>query len=667
MGRGAPRYKGGGAGGGQVTVPGTRARVVADRVKTTNKTVGDGLVDTLRGMSDAEIVRFGEVLQTVAKEVDAGDTRASQTYALALNKLAAQEPEQWAKIVQASGIPPKQFGQYFRELTGPAAPARDVSDAEAFAMAEDAPPAESVQILPQDMPARDGVAPAAFDPSEMLADKVGGKLSAQGMPVVEREPLVSPFNWAQFLGGDAAAKRTRYEWRAPTASQSLFPDLARFENIRFMREATGLPFTLVPGGPKPYGRVKEALGLISDNPGVTYNFEQKPLMRPDAEKLVAEEVLQDASIPEDQKQAVILERTQQLLDRMPMATYPPGMAEQLKELLLRGDDPEPAAVAPAYEGNDFDPVAAQAALDAEAIEPPDEVNYGLGWRQEVFNTPPDTNLLGSMPMQNVSPLARLVGDENALPVSVAAEDASGLPNLQYYIGLPTGGGDGSFSQANRLRSPLEKALEENERVLQGQAPTPRIVQGLLTRSDDDNLVNLIQQNLGGIYDLDNRSPNWRRGVVLGSPGNLAQFPFPPDVLAALYAKQMDIRDPGLVSAMVDPMAASTDIFGQVPPTGKAAKMLREGGGFVEPVPFKVGIGGRGGVSAQQANEIKAMLLESLQMNNQRLRELGRTPPIMFPMQPKKQAPIIDMRGASLMPESSRFDNFRVNPLMRLVG
>jgi hypothetical protein len=161
--------------------------------------------------------------------------------------------------------------------------------------------------------------------------------------------------------------------------------------------------------------------------------------------------------------------------------------------------------------------------------------------------------------------------------------------------------------------------------------------------------------------------DWRRGVNFQTPGGSMQFPIPPDVMAALYARQLRLKDPGIMADMVDPMTLSSDVIGSVKPSGRAASMLKAGGGFVEPLMYKVGVGGRGGVSAQQAAEIKAMLLESIQMNNQRLKDLGRTPPILFPTQPKNAPPIINMKGASLMPESSRFDNFRVNPLMRLVG
>lgn len=680
MGRGIKPYRGGGAGGGQVQVPGTRPAIKAERVKVTNKTVGDSLVDTLSGLNDSQIKDFAEVLGRSARELVDGDPRAAQTYALALNKLQSQGVDgliQWGKIVNATGMTPAQFNAFFQELQGPPRVNRDVTDAEAFRMAEDAAPANNQRILPRDMPrpARDGslegVIPGVYDPSLQIGDAVGGELSAQAMPVVERQPMVSPHSWAHILGSSEAAEGTRIRGRAPNAEAEMFPQLAKFDNIRYLAQQTGLPFQAVPGAPPPEGVVRQAFDMIdeakdeSGGPGVKYDFNRKAVMRPQAEQLVTQEVMDDPSIPASQKQRVIEMRVQELLDRMPAATYPDELGPRLKELLMAGDQPAPDASAPVYQGDDFDPVAAQAALDDFGDSEP-AFNEGLGyksgpgqWQQEV--PPIDTNLLGGAPSEVVSPLGRLIGsgDERVIP---ALRYAVGLPG--YY---PTKNMADEFAGMNRSRSPLERALEAHSAVLEGRAPTPRVVQGLLNRSDDQSLRTLIQQNLGGIYDVDNQIKDWRRGVNVPLAGQVIQAPIPPDVLAGLYAKQLGIQDPDVLAQMVDPMTASTDIIGTVAPTGKAGGMLRESGGYVDPLVYNVGVGGRGGVSAQQAAELKAMLIESIQMNNQRLKEMGRTPPIMFPTKPKNQPPIINMQGASLMPESSRFDNSRVNPLMRLVG
>ncbi|NBU79456.1 MAG: hypothetical protein EBS50_10380, partial [Sphingomonadaceae bacterium] len=427
MGRGITPKQGGGAGGGQVTVPGTRPQIARERVKVTNKTVGEGLVDTLSALNDQQIAQFGDVLRSAAREADAGDVRATQTYALALNKLAAQGVPglvQWKKIVNASGMAPAEFSTYFQELSGPPRPNRDVSDAEAMQMAEDAPPVSNQQILAENMP-QEGVAPGSYDPSSQLADAVGGELSAQGMPVVERDPMVSPHSWAHILGSSEAAERTRLRGRVPNASMMLFPQLARYDNIRFLAQQTGLPFQAVVGAPQPKGVVKQAFDMIDaarnpdGSPAVAYDFDRKNQMRPSAEQVVAEDVMADEKIPPDMKQRVIADRVQQLLDRMPAATYPDDLGPRLKELLMAGDQPDPAAPAPVYQGSDFDPVAAQAALDNEADSLPETTDYGLGWKRDMY-LDPDTNLLGSMPVQNTSPLARLIatGNENAVPAFV---------------------------------------------------------------------------------------------------------------------------------------------------------------------------------------------------------------------------------------------------------
>jgi len=690
MGRGVKPYRGGGAGGGQVEIPGSRPQIKAERVKVTNKTVGDGLVDTLSGLSDSQIKEFGETLRAAAREADAGDPRAAQAYGLALNKLSGQGVDgliQWGKIVNATTTPPfrpdpksemgepipmtkAQFAGYFQNIESPRQPVKDVTDAQAFQLAEDAPPANNQRILPKNMPL-EGVSPGIFDPSLQLADAVGGELSAQGMPVVERTPMVSPHSWAQILGSSEAAEGTRIRGRAPNSSLEMFPQLARFDNIRYLAQQTGLPFQAAPGAPAPQGVVKRAFDMIdeaqdeSGNAAVKYDFTRKAAMRRQAEQMVTQEVMDDPSIPATDKARVIQMRTQELLDRMPVGTYPDELGPRLKELLMAGDQPDPNAPAPVYQGSDFDPVVAQAALDEVGGSEP-AFNEGLGyrsgpgqWQQEV--PPIDTNLLGGAPSEVVSPLARLIGsgDENVVPA------------LRYAVGLPGYGAKNlaeEFAGMNRSRSPLEKAIEEHNAVLMGQAPTPRVVQGLLNRSGDENIVRMIQQNLGSIYDLDNRTPNWRRGINFPLGGvESAQLPIPPDVLAGLYARQLGINDPNVLAQMVEPMTVSSDVIGSVKPTGRAGSMLRAGGGYVEPLMYKVGVGGRGGVSAQQAAELKAMLLESIQMNSQRLKDMGRTPPIMFPTKPKNQPPIINMQGASLMPESSRFDNSRVNPLMRLVG
>jgi hypothetical protein len=636
MGRGIKPYQGGGATGGQVQVPGTRQQIKAERAKTTTTTVGEGLVNTLSGLSDTDIPKFADSLRAAVREADAGDTRAVQTYSLALSQLAQQGVDgltQWSKIVKASGMTPKEFTAYF--------------------------------------------------PQGALDAAVGGEVSAQPMPEVSREPMVSPHSWAHILGSADAAKNTYFKEQSGlenNPSLAMFPQLARYDNIRYLAQATGLPFQAVVGAPSPKGVVKQAFDMIdaARNPdgsrAVTYDFERKNQMRPAAEQMVAQEVLMDESIPAADKQRVIAMRTQELLDRMPAATYPDDLGPQLNELLMGGEPPapiDPDAPAPVYPGSDFDPVAAQAALDNEADSLPETTDYGLGWKRDM-SLDPDTNLLGSMPAQTTSPLARLIatGNENARPVFTATEDTTGLPNLQYEIGLPGYGARNladEFAGNNASRSPLDRALEEQNAVLMGRAPTPRVVQGLLNRGGDEDLVRTIQQNLGSFYDLDNRMKDWRRGVNFQTPGGSMQFPIPPDVMAALYARQLRLKDPGIMADMVDPMTLSSDVIGSVKPSGRAASMLKAGGGFVEPLMYKVGVGGRGGVSAQQAAEIKAMLLESIQMNNQRLKDLGRTPPILFPTQPKNAPPIINMKGASLMPESSRFDNFRVNPLMRLVG
>jgi hypothetical protein len=504
--------------------------------------------------------------------------------------------------------------------------------------------------------------------------------------------MVSPHSWAHILGSSKAAEGTRIRGRAPNAEAEMFPQMARFDNIRYLSQATGLPFQAVPGAPPPQGVVKKAFDMIdeaqdeSGGAAVKYDFNRKNEMQPLASQLAGEGVdaeiaaeiaegnlTDSARIPASTREKVIAARTQELLDRMPVATYPDDLGPRLKELLMGGEPPAPDAPTPVYQGSDFDPVAAQAALDSESATIPDEVNYGLGWKQEVFDAPPDTNTLGSMPMQNVSPLARLIstGDADAAPVWSAMEASGGLPDLRYAVGLPgyyrTKNMADEYAGLNRGRSPLEKALEAHDAVLEGGAPTPRVVQSLLNRSDDPSIRTLIRQNLGRLYDIDNQIRDWRRGVNVPLAGEVIQTPIPPDVLAGLYAKQLGIKDPNVLAQMVDPMTASSDIIGTVAPTGKAGRMLRDSGGYVDPLVYNVGIGGRGGVSAQQAAELKAMLIESIQMNNRRLKEMGRTPPILFPTKPKNQPPIINMQGASLMPESSRFDNSRVNPLMRLVG
>lgn len=687
MGRGGKPYQGGGAGGGQIEIPGSRKAIQVERVRTTNKTVGEGLVDTLSGLNDSQIAQFGETLRAAAREAESGDPRAAQAYALALNKLSSQGVEgliQWGKIVKATTSEPfrpnpktgltepmtqAQFAGFFQEKAGSQQPATDVTDAQAFQLAEDAPPANNQRILPKNMPL-EGVSPGIYDPSLQLADAVGGSLSAQGMPVVERTPMVSPHSWAHILGGADAAKHTYFDGTPPDADRQAFPQLARYDNIRYLAQQTGLPFVAAPGAPQPQGVVRQALDMIdkaqdaTGAPAVKYDFTRKAQMRPQAEQVITEEVLADAKIPASMKQSVIAQRTQELLDRMPTATYPDDLGPRLRELLMAGDQPDPNAPAPAYQGTDFDPVAAQAALDNEVAAMPSRRRRG--------GEPNFATMVGGQSQSPVSPLAGLIasGDASAAPVWSAMEESGGLPNLQYAIGLPGYGAKNladEFSGMNRSRSPLEKALEEHNAVLMGQAPTPRVVQKLLMRSGDDDLVSMIQQNLGSMYDLDNRMRDWRRGVNFQMPGgDLAQFPIPPDVLAGLYARQLGVKDPGVLAQMVDPMTVSSDVIGSVKPTGRAASMLKAGGGYVEPLTYKVGVGGRSGVSAQQAAELKAMLLESIQQNSQRLKGMGRTPPILFPTQPK-QPPIINMKGASLLPESSRFDNFRVNPLMRLVG
>jgi hypothetical protein len=674
MGRGKG-LRGGGAGGGAVEVPGGRPAVVTSRVQTTNKTVSEGLYDTLANMRDGNIEGFGQVLQSVAREVDGGDTRAAQTYALALSQLAVKQPGKFQKIVTASGIPPQDFFRYFRELEGPPAPVRDVSDADALAMTEDVPPA-APQILPGLVPPSDRIAGPAYDPQTALSGVVGGELSAQGMPVVERAPLVSPHSWAHFLGGKAGAQQTRFS-RGEGDRRSTFPALQRFENIRMLREATGIPTEVVAGGPPPTGPLAAALKEIESGQAtgdVRYDFGRKPAMRPDAERLVTEDVMADDSIPTSAKDRVIRMRTQELLDRMPAGTYSDEVVQAAREALNSGQDV--SALPPVeYAGSSYDETPdPNLAMAMQADEDLDPAVAGEGI---------DPNLLGSLPMQrpDVSPIVNLLSNPNASPVWTAPPTQ--LPSgVQGYVGFagndPSDPARKAVAQRARLqeiqgqRNSLEKALEENDMVLQGRAPMPQILQNLLSRDGDgDEFVRqLLMQNRGSFYDLDNRSPNWRRGVVFAGAepdAPVTQLPLPPDVLAGLYAKQLEVRDPGVVAEMVDPMTTSMDVYGTFPPTGRAKAMINEEG-FVPPIPYDVRPrGGENPMSAAQAAEVRAMLLESLQQNLSRLQGINRTPPIMFKTQPKKSTPIIDMRGASLLPEASRFDNTRVNPLMRLVG
>lgn len=710
MGRGKGLL-GGGAGGGAVEVPGSRPAIVTSRVKTTNKTVGEGLYDTLANMREGNIQQFGQVLQSVAREVDGGDTRAAQTYALALSQLAVKQPGKFAKIVEASGIPPQDFFRYFRELEGPPAPVKDVSDAEALAMAEDAPTFNAPNIDPELVPRGDGVTGMSYDPSTALSGVVGGELSAQGMPVVEREPLVSPHSWAHFLGGKAGADATRFNPRARSEQAMAFPQLARFENIRMLREAIGLPIEIVAGGPRPTGPLAAALEAIERGQAtgdVSYDFSRKPAMRPDARSLTLSEMGQPTLVPstdpnvygplfraevgEDQGPVtsqydfnrVADMRTQQLLDRMPAGTYSDEVVQAVRDA-ISGGEVAPDAAPVEYVGSSYDQAPdPNLAMAMQADEDVDTTaDAGI-----------DPNLLGSLPVQrpDVSPLVNLLSAEDAKPVWTAPPESPFAPwaaaptqfpsGVQGYVGFA--GSDTSdparraVSQRKRLqemqeqKSSLEKVLEENERVLRGQAPLPRPLQGLLSRGGDgDEFVRqLLVQNAGSFYDADNRFPNWRRGVVFGGAGPdapVTQLPFPPDVLAGLFAKQMNIRDPGVVAEMVAPMTNTIDVYGTFQPTGRAKAMINEQG-FVQPIPYDVRPrGGANPMSAEQAAEARAMLLESLQQNLSRLRGMGRTPPIMFRTQPKQSTPIIDMRGASLLPEASRFDNTRVNPLMRLVG
>lgn len=688
MGRGGARItskrthlQGGGTNSGRMPTaetPGvTREQIQADRLKTTSMTLGDALAERAAALKPAEIPSFVENLQAAMAEAQRGDSRALNSYALAMSKLAVKEPLQWRAIQSASGMEPQSFaaaldttkmnfGEADPNFVGPTRP----------------------EITPDDALAMQGDFMA--DPTAMLDERIGGELSAQAMPV--SPPVMTranvPWSWADFLGGAEAAKSARFREGRWDDTKQLFPQLASAEAIRILAKESGLPFTPV-SGPQVAGRIdpaaKAAMDLIENE--AKFNFEQKRGLRDQYTQEIAPEVMADPNIPDGafsfgsdpsdrieytQRDLALARRVQDRLDATNVANYPEDLGDRIRALMAERLTQEQAVPLAASPAPSFDPIARQAELDAAAEQLPEEYL--------------DPDFVGPLlPPPEVS-VPDVGGNPDAPPVWEDPTVAMGgdalrmgdnLQRMNFNIRIPAGGSNKITQERNFLnasRSPLDKALEENQMIMEGRGSLPDNLVKLLTAPDaDPELRALVYANQKALYDLDNRFPNHRLGVRMRNPmtGEVIVVPYPPDVLAGLAAQSMDITDLNTIDRMVGPMQNSMDIYNRLPPTGEAKKLLASLAeqadeppttSLFEPLKERHGLDK---ARLELREQRRRQLMQSLEEDAKR--RAGMPPAKLYRHKPPQAPPTPDMTDTSMMPMSDRFASGRVNPLYALMG
>jgi hypothetical protein len=449
---------------------------------------------------------------------------------------------------------------------------------------------------------------------------------------------------------------------------------------------SGLPFYPVVG-PGRAGAidpsVMQAMSMIEGQ--ANYDLNKKSRMRPQIEQQVTAEAMADPNIPEesraaayeldpefigppsgraDQLEQAIDLRVQDQLDAMPVASYPDDLRNKVRELMaqrLMQQPDVPAQYAPSFTP---DPMARQAELDAAADQLPDEYM--------------DPEFMGPLPMPPEVSVPEIGGDPNAPPVytdpalemdPAQMQMAQNLDMMNFGIRVPGTTDPASIVKErdfiNQARSPLDKALEENQMIMEGRGSPPDAVAKLLGRVQgvDPDVQSLASANRGAIYDLDNRVKNWRMGVRIQDPvtGEIKVVPFPPDVLAGLHAQAMGITDPNVVSRMIDPMATSIDVYSHLQPSGAAKQLLDSlrGPAYERKPNF---IGPPRDMPEPPVANLSRELLEALGRDIERRQ--GKKQPVLF-RKPKPNTP--DMTDTSMMPMTDRFASDRMNPLAALIG
>lgn len=665
-----------------------RKQIEADRAQFTSDTLADALAGRASALSEAQIPAFVDNMQGAIVEAQKGDRRALDTYALAMNKLFIKNPVRWQSIQVASGMDMPTFAKQF----APQKASGELAQANALLGPAQDIPAEQVAAVSNKMVDDLAYGRGQSMGEELAVDpRVGGDLAAQPMPV---NPPADPtradaqWRWADFLGGAGPAEAAYFKSGAnlTDTTKQVFPQLAGMETIRALKEMSGLPFYPVVG-PGRAGAidpsVMQAMSMIEGQ--ANYDLNKKSRMRPEIEQQVTAEAMADPNIPEesraaayeldpefigppsgraDQLEQAIDLRVQDQLDAMPVASYPDDLRNKVRELMaqrLMQQPDVPAQYAPSFTP---DPMARQAELDAAADQLPDEYM--------------DPEFMGPLPMPPEVSVPEIGGDPNAPPVytdpalemdPAQMQMAQNLDMMNFGIRVPGTTDPASIVKErdfiNQARSPLDKALEENQMIMEGRGSPPDAVAKLLGRVQgvDPDVQSLASANRGAIYDLDNRVKNWRMGVRIQDPvtGEIKVVPFPPDVLAGLHAQAMGITDPNVVSRMIDPMATSIDVYSHLQPSGAAKQLLDSlRGPAYERKPNSIGPP-RDMPEPPVAN-LSRQLLEALGRDIQRRQ--GKKPPVMFS---KPKPPTPDMTDTSMMPMTDRFATDRMNPLAALIG
>lgn len=670
----------------------SRQDVEASRAQFTSDTLADALAGRASALTDAQIPAFVENMQGALLEAQKGDRRALDTYSLAMNKLFIKNPVRWQSIQVASGMDMPTFAKQFapQKAAGEIAQANAVDPLQSL-------PAEQVAGIANQM-----VDDLAYGRGQSMGEQlavdpsVGGTLAAQPMPV---NPPADPtradaqWRWADFLGGPNAARAAYFDPRGVDrndGAKQLFPQIAGMETIRALKEMSGLPFYPVVG-PGRAGAldpaVKQAMDMIEGQ--ASYDFDKRTRLRPEIEQQVAAEVMADPSIPEQNREQATSLRVQDQMDAMPVATYPDDLRNKVRELMAQRLMQQPDSPAEFVPSTTPDPVAQQAQLDAEAAQQEAAAAYEL---DPNFIGPPSGRLAPDAYEQVpgfIGPPSRLAFDEapqlpvvpddlNAAPVSVdptlemdpaQMQMANNLNRMNFGVRVP-----GTIDPAditmerdfiNQSRSPLDKALEENQMIMEGRGSLPQAVARLLGKVQgvDPDIQSLASAHRGAIYDLDNRVKHWRMGVRIQDPvtGEIRVVPFPPDVLAGLHAQGMGITDPNTVARMIDPMATSIDVYSHLPPTGAAKKLLDDlrGPAYERKPGF---IGPPRDMPEPPVANLSRQLLEALGRDIERRQ--GKKTPTLF-SKPKPATP--DMTDTSMMPMTDRFATNRMNPLAALIG
>lgn len=669
----------------QPVPPVTRKQIESERAQFTSDTLADALAGRAAALTEAQIPAFVDNMQGALLEAQKGDRRALDTYSLAMNKLFIKNPLRWQAIQVASGMDMPSFAKQFapQKAADPLAAANA-----ALGPAQDIP-AEQVAGVANKI-----VDDLAYGRGQQMGEelavdpRVGGNLAAQPMPV---NPAAEPtradaqWRWADFLGGSTPAEKAYFEGKRNDANRQLLPQIGGMETIRALREMSGLPFHPVVG-PQKAGAldpaVKSAMSLIENN--ARYDFDKKSQMRPQIEQQVTAEAMADPSIPEqsraaayeldpefigppsgraDQLSQAINLRVQDQLDAMPVATYPEDLRNKVRELMARRLMQQPEVPAQYVPSAAPDPMARQAELDAAADQLPDEYM--------------DPEFMGPLPPPPEVSVPDVSGDPDAPPVyqdptvemdPAQMQMAQNLDMMNFGIRVPGTAPASSVRERdfiNQSRSPLDKALEENQMIMDGRGSLPDAVATLLSRSQgvDPEVQSLIAANKGSIYDLDNRVKHWRMGVRIKDPvtGEIKVVPFPPDVLAGLHAQAMGVTDPNEVARMTEPMRVSMDVYSHLKPSGAAKQLLDSlrGPAYERKPNF---IGPPRDMPEPPVANLSRELLEALGRDIERRQ--GKKQPVLF-RKPKPNTP--DMTDTSMMPMTDRFASDRMNPLAALIG